>query len=324
MIKSNEERSRIVSHSCLCLAIYIPYFILNFIVYNVHSRHLFGDILFHWWFLSYLILDVKGVSDWRLDHCRFLDWLLRNVLHSGHILLAICLRNLLRNERFLRNISDNSLLLTLDLDYTSLGQLLLRGTDERIVSHSVLDGVKVRRNAAFVEAIWALCFLPRLSLHSFSVQLLTYRFELLGLRFALGPVPLAFHWSASLWHRLRAAGRRIVCVTVRRHNAHVGEVWLLLLAWAWAPATPPAVARWVNRGLHEGGVWLLAPVHRPVYEVHLWSMAPLGCRVDIVHIAQVISSELAIASFPDPRAALTVFSLTEFNHIVFVGVAEQV
>ena len=103
------------------------------------------------------------------------------------------MRNLLRNERFLRNISDNSLLLTLDLDYTSLGQLLLRGTDERIVSHSVLDGVKVRRDAAFVEAIWALCFLPRLSLNSFSVQLLTYRFELLGLRFALGPVPLAFH-----------------------------------------------------------------------------------------------------------------------------------
>ena len=53
-------------------------------------------------------------------------------------------------------------------------------------------------------------------------------------------------------------------------------------------------------------------------------MAPLGCRVDIVHIAQVISSELAIASFPDPRAALTVLSLAEFNHIAFVRVAEQV
>ena len=53
-------------------------------------------------------------------------------------------------------------------------------------------------------------------------------------------------------------------------------------------------------------------------------MAPLGRRVDIVHIAQVISSELAIASFPDPRTALTVLSLTEFNHIAFVGVAEQV
>ena len=71
-------------------------------------------------------------------------------------MLAICLRNLLRNERLLRNISDNSLLLSLDLDYTSLRQLLLPGIDERIVSHSVLNGVKVRWNAAFVEAIWAL------------------------------------------------------------------------------------------------------------------------------------------------------------------------
>ena len=53
-------------------------------------------------------------------------------------------------------------------------------------------------------------------------------------------------------------------------------------------------------------------------------MAPLGRRVDIVHIAQVISSELAIASFPNPRTALTVLSLTEFNHVAFVGVAEQV
>ena len=53
-------------------------------------------------------------------------------------------------------------------------------------------------------------------------------------------------------------------------------------------------------------------------------MATLGCRVDIVHIAQVISSEFAIASLPDPRAALTVLSLAEFNHIAFVRVAEQV
>ena len=81
----------------------------------------------------------------------------------------------------------------------------------------------------------------------------------------------------------------------------------------------------VNRGLHEGSVWLFAPsVHRPVYELHLRSMATLGCRVDIVHIAQVISSEFAIASLPDPRAALTVLSLAEFNHIAFVRVAEQV
>ena len=71
-------------------------------------------------------------------------------------MLAICLWNLLRNERLLRNISDNSLLLSLDLDYTSLRQLLLPGIVERIVSHSVLDGVKVMWNAAFVEAIWAL------------------------------------------------------------------------------------------------------------------------------------------------------------------------
>ena len=98
----------------------------------------------------------------------------------------------MRNECLLRNISDNPLLLALDLDHTSLGQLLL-GIDERIVSHSVLNGVEVRWDTAFVEAIWALCFFPRLSLHSLSVQLLTYRFELLRLRFALGLGPLAIH-----------------------------------------------------------------------------------------------------------------------------------
>ena len=164
-----------------------------------------------------------------MDHGRFLDRCFGGVLHSL-ILLAIGLRNQLRNERLFRNISDNSLLPTLDLDYTSLGQLLLLGIDERIVSHRVLDRVKVRRNAAFVEAIWALCFFSRLSLHGLSGQPLTYRFELLTLRFALGLVPLAFHRRASLWYRLRAAGRRIVCVTMGRHDAHVSEVRLLLLS----------------------------------------------------------------------------------------------
>ena len=58
--------------------------------------------------------------------------------------------------------------------------------------------------------------------------------------------------------------------------------------------------------------------------MHLGSVTPLSRRVDIVHITQIISSKLAIASFPNPRAALTVLSLTEFNHVVFVGVLEQI
>ena len=82
--------------------------------------------------------------------------------------------------------------------------------------------------------------------------------------------------------------------------------------------------RGVNRGLHEGGVGFLAPpIHRSVYEVHLGSVASFGLRVDIVHIAQLIFPVLAIASFSDSGAALTLLPLAELDHVIFVRVLEQ-
>ena len=57
------KKYRIVSNSHLFLAIDISYFVLNFIIYNVHIHHFFSDIIFLRLYLPYLFLNVKGICD---------------------------------------------------------------------------------------------------------------------------------------------------------------------------------------------------------------------------------------------------------------------
>ena len=57
------KKSRIISNSHLFLAIDISYFVLNFIIYDVHIHHLFGDVVFFRLHLPYLILNVKRIGD---------------------------------------------------------------------------------------------------------------------------------------------------------------------------------------------------------------------------------------------------------------------